>query len=418
MINIKKWDTKDWLAFSLGLLMVVRIQIVGTFLASEFILLFLYPFTRKVPRKSRQVKNLHIFTFLWILGTIISNIENEINMIDFAKGVFFLVVLFFLIRPIYWLLVDKPERYVLFFIGSSLTNVLSPIFAQNEEVAEIWKGDIYAFYFTFAIFAGVAAFLFFKGRWILAMLIWEIAAIVGLFYNSRNLFLTSSISCILLIIILKNRKKDIARQVFLFKHRLLKVMFVLFAGLLLINFTYEQLVSNHVLGEDAYNKYVSQKEVGNALKGGRLHFFMGIELIKMKPIIGWGSYARDTWGFHQQYCEENGLQRGGGSDEDYLPAHSAVVGSWMQNGIFGGLFWFYVIFLVLKIVRSGCLLYEPRLLGLLIFLLPAQLWDWFFSPFGGRVSLLLYIILLFIIYNNYQDKLYPYSKKLIKQLAL
>ena len=418
MLVLRKWDYKDWLALILGLVMVVRIRVVGTFLLSELILLAMFPFTGHVPRKSGLVKKLHLFSILWLIGTVISNIENEIDIIDFVKGVFFLVVMILIIRPLYWLLVDKPERYILIIFGMGLTSILSPLFAQNEEVAQTWKMEIFIFYYIFAFFSGLASVLFFKGRRVLSLLIIEAASIIGLFYGSRNLFLTTTVSCVLLYIIINN-KSDITKQVLLFRHRLIRLSMTMFLALLLIDFTYEYMAKSRILGDAAYSKYMNQIDAGgNVLKGGRIHFFMGIELIKMKPIVGWGSYAKDDWGFSKQYFEDNDIPGAGDTGNDTLPAHSAIVGAWMQNGILGGLFWFFILFIVFKIFRSGCFLYENRLLGILVFGLFSQLWDWFFSPLGNRITFISYILVLIIIYNNYQRNLYPYSKNKIKQLYL
>ena len=78
----------------------------------------------------------------------------------------------------------------------------------------------------------------------------------------------------------------------------------------------------------------------------------------------------------------------------------------MQDGILGGLFWLYVLWMFWKIFISGCFMFERRLLCLLMFQFCSLLWNMMFSPFGDRVSTAALIITFFVIYDNQKKGFY------------
>lgn len=415
-IHLSKLDKKDYFVLLLGLLLVVKIRVIGTFSISE-ILLFLTWFSPSMRKyhKDRNVKKMISYAILWLIGTIISNLVNHTEMMDSLKGVFFVLILIMIIPPVYGLVQEKPERVLLFYIGSGISALYGKYFAATEGIRESLASDVYQFY-AYAAFVGSIVFvLYYKGKRKLAILIMEAMAVVTLFHASRNFFLNTSIAAIILLIIL-NGKGSINAQRISFKK---KIPVVLMFGLIAafgVSVVYEDLASNGVLGEAAYEKYVRQSQGGNLLEGGRQETFMGIELITMKPIFGWGSYAKDTWGFKAKYAAKHGREYHDFGYDPELPAHSHVVNAWMQNGILGGLFWFFIIIMMAKAFISGSLLYEPRILGLLVFKCVAEMWDWAFSPFGDRVSFCFIFLTLLAILFNYQSGLYFNNK--VAKLAL
>ena len=417
-MNLSKLESRDVFALVIGLCLSIKIRIIGTFSLSEFLLmLFYFSTSMKSFKRDSNCRKMIGYAILWLIGTCIANYANNINMMDSFKGIFFLVVFIILIPPVYALFSEKPERILLFFLGMGVSSLYMKYFAQTEQVAEMWNADVYRFYAYASLIAGISYYIYFKGRYSLAIIIMEAVSIVGLFYASRNLFLTTTLGAILLIVISKMRGK-MDTQINSFRRRIPMYLVAGLIGVVVVDVVYEQLAKERILGDDAYYKYVTQSEGGNLLEGGRAEFFMGLELVRKKPIVGWGSYAKDTWGFRADYAmRHNRIYHDPVSDYDYLPAHSWVVGAWMQNGILGAIFWFYILILLWKIFKSGCLLCEPRILGLLIFQIVAMLWNWAFSPFGDRVSFLVLMLTLMVIYRNYNTGLYrdrPYEIQRLK----
>ena len=415
MLRFGNLDKKDIFAFLCGLFIVVRIRIVGTFLLPEFMLILYGIWGHFSSFKSnRFAKKVYFFAILWLLGTIVSNYLNQIPLEDFLKGVFFLVIFLLLIPAIFDLMRDKPERLLMFYLGSGISNIFMPYFAVSEGQANMWNADVFKFYAYSSLISGICYLLYFKGKQKFAIIVLEIVSIVGLFHASRNLFLTTTIAAIILFY--SNRIKG---NVASFGRRIPMLLVALLIGMMVVDNVYENLASNGTLGEDARQKYIMQSASGNILSEGRAEFFMGVQLIAMKPVFGWGSYAKDTWGYRAKYSMEHNRDYYERLDGyELLPSHSYVVGAWMQNGILGGVFWIYILILLWKIFKSGCLFYEPRLLGLLMFQFTSLLWSWAFSPFGDRVSFLFLMLTLIIIYDNYNRGIYQNSNNQIKKLKI
>ena len=88
-----------------------------------------------------------------------------------------------------------------------------------------------------------------------------------------------------------------------------KIFLTIFITLVSVSFIYETLVLNGTLGDEAKKKYIVQSARGGVLEGGRGETFMGIELIRRNPIIGYGSYAKDKTGsFFSEYYREHGFK--------------------------------------------------------------------------------------------------------------
>jgi O-antigen ligase len=236
---------------------------------------------------------------------------------------------------------------------------------------------------------------------------------------ARNPFLMGTIAMFLLLLLNKHVGGYNTSTIAYFKKRVPMFFILAMVGVGLAGSIYEKLAANGTLGVEAQEKYYKQKMNGsNALEGGRSETFMGILLIKENPIWGYGSYARDKGDvFHMRYASEHNTDYNWTGDNDrFLPGHSYIVGAWMSNGILGGLFWLYVLWVMWLAFKSGCFLCEPRLLCLLMFQLCAFMWNVFFSPFGDRVFTMFLIIGVFTIFDYERKGLY--KKNIIKKLNI
>lgn len=416
---LNKLDGKDKFTLLLGLLVVVKIRILGTFSVSEFLLMAMYvTSTISQWRANKHCTRMMFYAALWLLGTIISNFINHTDTVDALKGAFFIIMFMLLIPPVYSLLHDKPERVLLYFIGNGISSLYGQYFAATESIRESLSSDVYRFYAYAAFVSAIAYFFYYKGKKTLGIMLKEGIAIITLFHASRNYFLTTTIATLLLFVSDKTKGKDVLK-VSAFKKKIPAILIVGMLGALMVDVIYENLAENGVLGQEAYDKYIKQSQTGNIVQGGRVSTFMGVELIMMKPIVGWGSYAKDTWGFKSSYYMRHNME----DDSDpyntpELPAHSYIVGAWMQNGILGGVFWIFVLILLWKIFKSGCLLYEPRIYGMMMFLFVGFLWDYAFSPFGDRLYFLFIMLPMIVIYRNYQMGLYNNPNMDIKRLKI
>jgi len=78
--------------------------------------------------------------------------------------------------------------------------------------------------------------------------------------------------------------------------------------------------------------------------------------------------------FDLQDIEEEGRGR--------IPAHSHLMGAWVQAGILGAVFWAYVFWLALKSVFRLAML-RPGTAPVYMWILVGFIWDVLFSPFGA-----------------------------------
>ena len=405
---LRKLDSKDKFVLLIGLFTFVKIRLVGIISISELLLLSMYVFYPSIRFvENKYVKRLFVFAAIWFVGSFISNIYNDSTQVNLIKGVTFILLFIVIIPPIYNLFSDKPARILLFFVGSGLSYYFSPYYNPDEEIAERLMSDVYLYYRYLALVNALGFCLYYIGYRKLGVLICYSFAVFGLFNMARNPFLIGSLA-VLLLLACRNIIGNYDDMIFQYKSKIPKIFLTIFIALVSVNFIYETLALNGSLGEDAKKKYMVQSAHGGVLEGGRGETFMGIELIKRNPIMGYGSYAKDKTGsFFSDYYREHGFKNGVVRLKDrLLPSHSHLVGAWMQDGILGGLFWLYVLWMCWKIFISGCFMFERRLLCLLMFQFCSLLWNIMFSPFGDRVSTAALIITFLVIYDNQKKGFY------------
>jgi O-antigen ligase len=143
-----------------------------------------------------------------------------------------------------------------------------------------------------------------------------------------------------------------------------------------------------IFDEEVAAKFSTQSEGKlGVLFGGRPETLVAIQAIRDSPIIGHGSFAID-----QRYLElKQDIQYEYGytdidTPEDIkdptIPTHSHLTMAWVESGICGGLFWTYVLVLVIRAIFRVALL-RPNLAPLYCYLLINFAWDILYSPFGN-----------------------------------
>ena len=97
-------DGVDRLVLLIGLCAPFKIRIIGILSVSELLLLCLILLQRNVNfRDNDYVRRTMILSILWLVGIVISNIVNDVNQIDFLKGVFSQIIFIVIIPVIYQL---------------------------------------------------------------------------------------------------------------------------------------------------------------------------------------------------------------------------------------------------------------------------------------------------------------------------
>ena len=169
-------------------------------------------------------------------------------------------------------------------------------------------------------------------------------------------------------------------------------------ALMLANLGYRIAATSGWMGEKSREKYEQQTKSGtgivNLLVSGRAESFAGLMACADKPIVGWGPWAMDTGGYWLEFLNKYG------DPEDYkiyyasemrlgagmIPCHSHITEFWLWYGIFGLLFWIYVLFVFLRFLKQDCAA-VPQWYFWLACSIPSLTWHIFFSPFGSRVGI-------------------------------
>lgn len=394
-------DRKDIIIFIIGLLSLVKVRLLGTFGMSELLIFGLYFFTVNpfLWLKNRVVTKLFLATLLWTIGVFFSDRYNGVELVNSLKGFFNVFFLLLLIPFVYWALYDKPHRMLYFWTGNAISSLIAFYIqksASMDEIGfEVWR--TYAWYYPFIVLSGI---FYYKGKILLSCIVIEGFAIWSLFNLSRNIFLTVTISICVILFIHRISKFDTVLKIIIYKQQSIKLLSILLIALLGISSTYEYLASNRILGERAYSKYYMQKHSKLGLASGRNDFIQSIYLISKKPIMGYGSYAKDNYRQLEDYYRANGLTYNTVKLRDkMLPGHSYLMGGWVYSGILGFIFWIYIIIQIIKYIREG-ILYDSRLVGINTLLTFAILWNIFFSPFADRLNFLFYITMVVLTLNS------------------
>lgn len=385
------WSRKDWFVFIIGLFSMIKFRLLGTFALSEIIIFITYLFIgfRTEFTNNKRMNYLFFLAILWCVGVFISDRINDINLNDSLKGAFNVIFIILLIPFVYWMLEDRPQRMILFWIGNGLSSIFAFYFQRidlyNEIDANIWR--VYAFYPAAIALSGL---LYYKGRVITSCLLIEMFAFWSLFNMSRNVFLSMTCGVCLILFINWIGKYSVDR-IEMYKKKSLSLLIVFGLSLIGISFTYEYLVKNKILGEPAYRKYIMQKYAKGGIASGRLDAFQSLYLISENPIIGYGSYAKDKEGLIRQFDKGTNRDR-----NDYLPGHSYILGAWVYSGVLGAIFWMYILYLIFVFIKDKILI-DSRLIGINALLTFQMIWNILFSPFANRLNFLFFIILIIVL---------------------
>lgn len=156
------------------------------------------------------------------------------------------------------------------------------------------------------------------------------------------------------------------------------------------------LVSVLVIGVVGGGYYATQGEFSGrrqASNSGRLsNAIVGFSAILESPIVGYGSWGRDTRfakmyadvNFRMNKTEESPLYNFDAIRLATIPAHSQILEAWIEGGMLGIVF--FLCYLTVLVRGLHALVFRVRnsaLLPLLSFFMISGLWALFMSPFKG-----------------------------------
>jgi O-antigen ligase len=366
-------------------------RIFGTDLILAVTLIFL------LPGKIRQldvriVRSIIVLGIVWLLAQVATDFIRTSTPEDYLRG-WAKIALTLVNFCALTLMLTGRRRFFLFAIGLSIGQIVK-VFVNPDpySAAEPWKFGLAT---PITVLLAVAATLAFRrGKPYISICALALGSVLNLVFNYRSmaLFCFAALACtIYLTFSLWNRTGLNTKKALYF-----------LAALLIFSFgfqkSYEYAAVNGILGQAALDKYNDQSggDLG-LLIGGRSESLVSLEAIAESPIIGHGSWARDSYyaGLLNTLNAQHGYRSSTTAGDDLIPSHSHVFGAWVEAGIFGAIFWIWIFCIALR----GLIDALSSINGLnviTIFCGFLLLWDIPFSPFGAdqRFVMPFYVLLL------------------------
>ena len=362
------------------------------------IILFVFFFFKKREDFLVENKSIYIFGFFWLFGQIISDIINESEFVDFARGnVKIIITLFafyvfdrisnyknnFLINVIFWV-----------YIVSAFMDISK---FENSSIESIWKFGL-GLSATFT----VLFFDYIKNNGETSKLTGIIIFFIGIFsllIGTRYLFLFNSITCYF-IFLKPNPKESNYKKIFT---SVIGFIFLFF----IINSLYNYSLKAGFFGSSLTTKTITQMSGDyGVFLGGRNEILSSTKAIIDAPIIGHGSWAKDCK--YIDYLNAELIRMNYEIVREYkdcqIPTHSVIFESWVNSGFFGFLFWVYILKLLIIKFKNE-IIYSVSLNPIFVFILTMSVWDILFSPFGANRIILLPLYLVFLLKHKNLKKI-------------
>ena len=393
------------LAFAIPVLIAIEVPGLGTIYLAELCLIGLLPFLVVMRGRMLQSKALAFILamgFLYFGAQVMTDVIRETPFADYARGWSRILFLLFSFVSTY-LLIGNDRGRLLCYAGGLVVGAAFYLLINNPISAIGWKFG----------FAGPTTTLMLIGFSLVPVLRSPTSLVgpailiaLGVFsgymdYRSWGGILMLSAAFLSIPAILRLfglRPKPLSYS------RMLLMGCVLAAtgfGALKL---YGIAAESGVLGERSRDKYETQSALGDLgiLLGGRSESLVTVQAIQDSPLIGHGSWAKSRYyaelrqlmlyrlGFVNRFIEP---------ETDLIPTHSHLLGSWVEAGVGGALFWVGMLGMIIAALRR---LYasEDPLRPYLVFLMFLFIWDILFSPFGAQRRLtngFLMVVVLFAL---------------------
>lgn len=413
----------------IGMFAVTRINIGGKLGISELGILIAAPFVffKNIDIFRREKISGYLFlAFLWLLGAVFADWHNGTYYLMAFKGIASPLMVLANSIVLYSLLRKNPENIRFLLLGLAISAVIA-IFAFQKVTDDeyVMMGS------SQDAVSGVLHYkLFWSNQvlgWLGVILVWwyvQLPKVISLLltlaifvaYAATGGRSASAVYLMTVILIFIGGKKLSSMQSI--RKYILFIFIILALAGVAFKTAYKYAAENGILSEDEQKKYERQTSGGKGgflamLMSGRSEFFIAATAALDRPLIGHGSHAIDNNGYVADFLQKYG------SDADRqlyyqsalesvhrIPFHTQIMTFWMWHGIFGLIFWAYVLYLIVVTLMRRMAV-APPLFGYFALVLPAIIWDIFFSPFGLRVRECAIFVMCLIVRNMTRGIRYP-----------
>lgn len=393
----------------IGFVSSQKLSFGGEIYAGEILALIYLALNFGRLKLGKSLGTLIVFGMIWAICQFISDQVNQSETVDSIKGIGAPVIFLctFVALSTYF---DRDiRRMPSFLLGAYLGAIPQFILFPSEYfLGNAWKWGIGQT--VIALFATTYTFFIARKKNAHLFLLISTFSIFSFFNDSRSMAIFPLLAVTAYILL---SRKNFAAALSSMKGSFAatKMLFFIFAFLLLINAVFTSVFSSDwfldKLPEESAKKFQIQAsgEYG-ALLGGRSEMLVSVGAFLDKPLLGHGSWAKDTGGYQDKLTALKFALGYSEKDEanyntDLIPVHSYLMGGLVWAGVGGGLFW---------IVMSRWLLIEFiknfRFLGFYFYNGIIELfWNIMFSPFGAsaRWSTVIFIAALYC-YSRHLSK--------------
>jgi hypothetical protein len=392
----------DVFCFVAPALQFVQIQLVGTLMATDLVLLAALPIAliRHPDRlKQKPVPTILTLGSFWLISQIATDIVRHSAPEDYLRGWIKITLILVGFIVVWTVVCTSLRRFVLYGMGVAVGGPLTLYFHPSDNmIASPWKFGL-AGPITTLVVLGVARFA--RHRYLGILLPLLMLAVVHSFANARS----GALVCVVTAIYTLFQMSTAGNQ-----HRLGGLRLSLLAGVTgICIFGFVALYSHYaelgVFGKYAQRKLEAQSGEGGLLLGGRGEILGSGQAILDSPLLGHGSWARDPT--YSAILAEERAELGykdleHGKRDDLIPGHSHIFGAWVEAGLAGAVFWLYILFYVIRSLAkvSG---WEP-LLPLFASMGFGLLWNILFSPISPELRFVTpYCIAAMILLRQFRD---------------
>lgn len=373
-----------------GMGMAVRVNAVGELYLGELVLLAALIFAlssgfRSVPR---WIKLCLLLFVLWFVGQVITDVAMGTPASDYLRGWAKIGFSCVALLSLYGLVRTRFDvRLTAYSLSFGLIfNAL--LYGPTDAQADIWKFGI-----------GLPAALLVANLAGGARMAHHSVAILALGAACQMLLGFRSMAGIMalsaVVVAASNQLSATANQRRKTVQRI-AVLASITAGAILFLGLYGVMAEQGYLGAEAEAKYrMQERGVVGLFVSGRSEFYASTQAIMDSPIIGHGSWAKDT---KYSYLLLDLVSRGYSVDVRYLqtgliPAHSYLLGSWVEAGIAAVPFWLFALYSAVRgMTRMPILPMSARPIA--AFGAAYLLWSILFSPFAGVTRVLVPFIIV------------------------
>jgi hypothetical protein len=378
----------DSISFLAPSLLFVEFHLGGRLLLTEVVLLAVLPVLviqkgyRLLTREPQLILGLGL---LWLFCQILTDLIRSTPFEDLARGWSKIAFALLNFATIYLLVGENRKRLVGFALGMCsgwfLTYLINPSAAAIDDP---WK---FGLGIPVSVLGLVLASIWPLCRIRLAQM--SVAIGLGIFHflmAARNYGGICFLTGVFMIFQLFFARKDAPpRRITLLQFSSFGI--ITFCFIMLTYSTYSYMALHGWMGEDARRKYeVQSSGAFGVLLGGRAESLASINAVMDSPIIGHGSWAKDSryidylyklydLGYDSSSIIEEYMNQG------IIPTHSYIMGAWVDAGVMGALFWAVVFLRIPPLLYRLASVNEP-LTPIMSYLCFRLAWDILFSPFG------------------------------------